>query len=83
MGVRSKVIAVWLSNAGGHPWVDRVFDQWHDSDNYDDFSQYWNKNIGYPRCRYYSLRESGAWRFYFDTEADLTAWLLGGTLSAE
>jgi hypothetical protein len=83
MGVRRKAIGVWLDNAADHPWANRVFDQWYDSNSYDDFSQYWNKIIQYPRCRFYRLHEDGAWRFYFDTEADLIAWLLGGTLSAE
>jgi hypothetical protein len=83
MGVRPKAIGVWLDNAADHPWVDRVFDQWYETESYDDFSPYWNKTIGYPRCRFYSLRRGGAWRFYFDTEADLTAWLLGGALIAE
>jgi hypothetical protein len=84
MGVRRKAIGAWLDNAADHPQVDRVFEQWHDIDvSYDDFSQYWNKTIGYPRCRFYGLRGSGAWRFYFVTEADLTAWLLGGALHTE
>jgi hypothetical protein len=83
MGVRRKAIGVWLDNAADHPWVDQVFEQWYDTQSYDDFSQYWNKTIGYPRCRFYSLRRPSAWRFNFDNEADLTAWLLGGALSEE
>ena len=83
MGVRRKAIGVWLDNAADHPWANRVFDQWYESTTGDDFSQYWNKNIQYPRCRFYSLRGGGEWRFNFDNEADLTVFLLGGTLSAE
>jgi hypothetical protein len=83
MGVRRKTIGVWLENAADHPWVDRVFDQWYATESYDDFSQYWNKTIQYPRCRFYSLRRGGEWRFNFDNEADLITFLLGGTLSAE
>ena len=83
MGVRTKPIGVWLYNAADHPWTNRVFDQWWDSDGGGDFSTYWNKTIKYPRCRYYRLRHGGTWRFNFDTEADLTVWLLGGELQTE
>ena len=58
-------------------------DVWHTwlSDDYSslDFSQYWNRTVKYPECRYYNIRDS--WRFYFDEEADITAWILGANLN--
>ena len=83
MGVRRKVFGIWVENAADLPQTDRVFDEWYDSTSSDDFSAYWNKTIKYPRCRFYQLRRGGEWRFNFDTEADLTAWLLGADLHTE
>ena len=63
---------------------DQLTETWHEWSSDDtqdlDFSRYWNNVVKYPSCRYYGgARDS--WRFYFDTEAEMTAWLLGADLS--
>lgn len=91
MGLRPKPIGVWVFEVEDQPQVKREFDLWYDSRSDYDFSHYWNRTIRYPRCRFYhdtlrgrfhDWRPSG-WRFYFDTQADLTAWLLGADLHTE
>lgn len=87
MGVKKRP-GVWIEAGEDFPEVTNAPDQllyhWHDwhSDDQDlDFSQFWNKHVKYPHCRFYNKRES--WRFYFNTDAEITAWLLGAELSRE